>query len=331
MVTFGNGVRVGSLWLAPMAGVGDRAARTVAKSFGADYVVTEMVSAKAVRYRDEKTFALAALTSAEMPAAVQLFGSEPDDFAAAADILLSEFSKRGLPCPTAFDINMGCPVKKVVSCGEGAALMLDAPRAARIVKALAAASPLPVTVKMRTGYCAERKNAVEFAKVLEDAGVSAICVHGRTRAQFYSPGVDIEAIAAVKAAVSIPVIGNGDIVAPADAENMFSRTGCDGIAIGRGAIGAPWIFSEIKRGTPPPDMTERMMTFFKQVKLAAEEKGERRALCECRTVFMYYTKGLRGASAMRSGINSVATLEELAAFLSDVTGAEQGAFRHQTR
>ena len=287
MVTFADGFNAGTLWLAPMAGVGDRAARLTAKRFGADYVVTEMVSAKAVRYRDEKTFALASLTEGETPAAVQLFGHDPDDFAAAADILLNEFLRRGLPLPSAFDVNMGCPVKKVVSCGEGSALMLDVPRAAKIVKALVAATPLPVTAKIRTGYDAKRKNAVELAKALEDAGVSAVCVHGRTRAQFYSPGVDTEAIAAVKSAVSVPVVGNGDILTKKDADDMFRSTGCDGIAIGRGAIGSPWIFSEIKHGTEPPDVKDRMKTFLDQVGLAVEEKGERRALCECRTVFMY--------------------------------------------
>ncbi|MBO4217474.1 MAG: tRNA-dihydrouridine synthase family protein [Clostridia bacterium] len=317
MITFKNGVSVGSLWLAPMAGVGDRAARLTAKSFGADYTVTEMTSAKAVRYRDEKTFALASLTEGELPAAVQLFGSEPDDFAFAADVLLSEFSKRGLPCPTAFDVNMGCPVKKVVSCGEGSALMLDTPRAAGIVAALVKATPLPVTAKIRTGYDGSRKNAAEFAKALEQAGVSAICVHGRTRAQFYSPGVDLDAIAEVKRSVSVPVIGNGDISTPEDAAKMLSVTGCDGIAIGRGAIGSPWLFSQIKNGAVPPDGNERMRTFFRQVKTAAEEKGERRALCECRTVFMYYTKGMRGASALRSGINEITSLDGLYRFFSE--------------
>ena len=322
MVTFADGFNAGTLWLAPMAGVGDRAARLIARRFGADYVVTEMVSAKAVRYRDEKTFALASLTEGETPASVQLFGSDPDDFSVAADILLDEFAKRGLPMPSAFDVNMGCPVKKVVSNGEGSALMLDVPRAARIVKALVKATPLPVTAKIRTGYDAKRKNAVELAKALEDAGVSAVCVHGRTRAQFYSPGVDVDAIAAVKSAISVPVIGNGDILTKKDADDMFYSTGCDGVAIGRGAIGSPWIFSAIKHGSGPPGVKKRMQIFFEQVSLAAEEKGERRTLCECRTVFMYYTKGLRGASAMRSGINAINTLEELAAFLAGLAEDE---------
>ncbi len=317
MVTFKNGVTVGPLWLAPMAGVGDRAARLTAKRFGCDFTVTEMTSAKAVRYRDEKTFALASLTEAELPAAVQLFGSDPDDFAEAAKILTDEFEKRRLPQPTAFDINMGCPVRKVVSCGEGAALMKDVPRAARIAAALVGATPIPVTAKIRTGWNENEKNAAELAAALEQSGVSAICVHGRTRSQFYSPGVDAVTIAEVKRAVSIPVVANGDVVSADSAKAMLEKTGCDGIAIGRGAIGAPWLFSEIGSGTEPPDESGRMSVFFGQVSLAAAEKGEQRALCECRTVFMYYTKGLRGAAALRSGINAVTTLNGLFAFLSE--------------
>lgn len=323
MITFKNGRSVGSLWLAPMAGVGDRAARLTAKRFGADYTVTEMVSAKAVRYRDEKTFALASLSEGELPAAIQLFGSEPEDFAAAANILIDEFTKRGLTLPVAFDVNMGCPVKKVVSCGEGSALMLDTPRAAKIIGALVKASPLPVTAKIRAGFDVGRKNAPEFAKALEDAGASAVCVHGRTRSQFYSPGVDHETIAEVKRSVSIPVIGNGDILSPEDAKAMIEKTGCDGIAIGRGAIGSPWIFSQIKYGSPPPDCKTRLETFFHQVETAAAEKGEKRALCECRTVFMYYTKGMRGASAMRSGINEITTLDGLRYFINEITNTER--------
>ena len=241
-----NGTEIGAISLAPMAGMADRTFRIICKEHGADFITTEMVSAKAVCYGDEKTEILSALTTEEQPAAIQLFGREPETMASAASILLEKFSSGGI-APTSVDINMGCPVNKIVKNGEGSALMKEPLLAGEIIYAVKkACGSTPVTVKMRLGWDKAHINAPEIAKIAEESGASAVTVHARTREQFYAPGADIEKIADVKKAVGIPVIGNGDIFCGKDVLEMFSKTGCDGISIARGALGNPWIFDEIK-------------------------------------------------------------------------------------
>ncbi len=222
----------GDLWLAPMAGDGDHAFRSICKKHGADYLCSEMVSAKAICYGDKKTPTLAKITPEEVPMAVQLFGSEPEFMAEAAKKILDDAKKDGV-MPSAIDINAGCPVHKIVSNGEGSALMKDLPLLSKIVEKTVLASSVPVTVKMRLGWDMSSINVVDAAKCVEAAGASAVCVHARTRTQLYAPGVDISYIKKVKDAVKIPVIGNGDIFSAADAINMFEKTGCDGVAIAK--------------------------------------------------------------------------------------------------
>ena len=244
------------IFLAPMAGYTDRAMRLVAKEWGCEYTTTEMVSAKAVTYGDKKTFKLGRIFDDEGLVALQIFGSEPEVMAEAAGIILrheKELIDDGfthpdgakVALPVAFDINMGCPVNKIFSNGEGSALMRDPALAGKIMRAVVDAIDIPVTVKIRAGWDESSKNAPELARILEANGASAICVHARTKEQLYRPGIDIGIIKQVKASVSIPVIGNGDIYNAADAINMYEATGCDAIMIGRGTFGNPWIFEEI--------------------------------------------------------------------------------------
>lgn len=224
--------------LAPMAGVADRAMRELCMLYGAAFCVTELISAKAVSMGDKKSLELMNITDSQRPIGLQLFGSEPETMAKAAEIAEAKH-------PDFIDINMGCPAPKVLSSGGGSALMKDLPLAEKIVSAVVKAVSLPVSVKMRTGFSKGEFTATELAKRCEAAGASFITVHGRTREQMYAPPADLDAIAAVKKSVGIPVIGNGDIYTPADAENMYSRTGCDFVMIGRGALGCPWIFAQI--------------------------------------------------------------------------------------
>ena len=295
------------LMLAPMAGVTDAAFRAVCGEYGANYLVTEMVSAKAVCFGDKKTAALASLYGAENTA-IQIFGSEPYYMAEAAKQLL-QFK------PMAIDINMGCPVPKCVKSGEGSALMKKPGLAAEIVKAVAGAVDVPVTVKMRTGFDAEHKNAVELAKLVEEAGASLICVHGRTREQMYSGFAEWETIAAVKSAVSVPVIANGDVVDGESAKKLLADTGCDGIAVGRGSLGKPWLFAEIKAAldgveyTQPND-AEKHRILCKHLVTMTELKGERMAILEARKHLSWYSKGITGSAAIRRQANSVCTLKQ---------------------
>ena len=252
-----GGKEYGNLWLAPMAGDGDRAFRLVCKRHGAEYMCSEMVSAKAICYGDKKTPALAKITPDEAPMAVQLFGSEPDFMAEAAAKILEDAKKDGVT-PSAIDINAGCPVHKIVSNGEGSALMKDLDLLGRIVESTVKASSVPVTVKMRIGWDLSSINAVEAAKCVEAAGAAAVCVHARTRSQLYSPGVDISQIKKVKDAVKIPVIGNGDITTPERAKECFEQYGVDAVMIGRATFGCPWIFEDVRchlEGKPRPART----------------------------------------------------------------------------
>ncbi|MBQ8357921.1 MAG: tRNA dihydrouridine synthase DusB [Clostridia bacterium] len=315
------------LMLAPMAGVSDTSFRILCRRAGAEYTVSEMVSAKALCFEQKsrpsvpaRTAPLAAITAEEAPMAVQLFGSEPDFMKEAAMLLESGQYKgaAGEVCPVAIDINMGCPVAKVAGNGEGSALMRDPRRAAAIVRAVKDAVRLPVTVKIRAGWDDNSKNAPEFAKRMEAAGADLITVHGRTRQQFYAPYSDNRVIAAVKQAVSIPVVGNGDLFCAADVARMREETGCDGVMIARGAMGNPFLFSEIlamdegREYTPPTDR-ERIALALTHAADMVARKGERIGLAEARKHMLWYCKGLRGASVAREALTRAEGLEEIRA------------------
>ena len=306
----------GKVMLAPMAGEGDYTFRASCKKFGADYLVSEMISAKAICYNDKKTPLLAKIRSEEMPIALQIFGCDPDFMARASDFLINESIKAGTPC-AAIDINMGCPVPKVVKNGEGSALMKDPTLAGKVIKAVKeACASTPVTVKMRLGWDSENINVLEMAKIAEENGAAAVCIHARTREQFYTPGVDISHIKTVKDALSIPVIGNGDIFSADDAIDMFNKTGCDAVAIARGALGNPYIFSEIKaklegKSYTPPSPRERIEEALREVMTRIKDKGEYAGIRESRVHLAHFTKSLRGSAAIRGKINFIDSFDEL--------------------
>ena len=326
-----SNIKIGSytlkhgLFLAPLAGVSDRPFRDICRRHGADYTVSEMVSAKALCYEQLtkksdkiRTAPLASVYTYEMPMAIQLFGSEPEFMARAAS-LIEEMNYLGCEsdtAPAAIDINMGCPVHKVVGNGEGSALMKNPKLAGDMVRAVTQAVKLPVTVKIRAGWDENSKNAPELAKILEDAGASLIAVHGRTRNQMYAPSSDNKIIAEVKKAVSVPVVGNGDIYTADDAIRMLEETGCDGIMIARGALGNPWIFEEITarlegKGYTMPSKEERLNEALGQIEQMIKEKGELIAVAESRKHLSWYTKGMEGAPRARAEINSAKTLDEM--------------------
>lgn len=305
------------LMLAPMAGVTDAAFRAVCRRFGAEYTVTEMISAKALWYHDKKTAVLARIAEDEMPCAVQIFGSEPEIMAYAARTL----SAPDTPCtriPAAIDINMGCPMPKIVNNGDGSALMKDPVLAGNIIEAVRAATDLPVTIKIRAGWDASSKNCTEIAKIAAALGVSAIVVHGRTRSQLYAPPVDLDCIAAVRDTVdsSIPVIGNGDIYSYSDAHHMMEVTGCDGVMVARGAYGNPWIFSEIAHGMDgedfvPPTARERLEVALSHLDRLLLYKGGYTGIQEGRKHLAWYTKGFPGSAALRAEIMHAETAEQM--------------------
>lgn len=307
--------------LAPMAGATDSSMRRLCRSLGADFSVSEMVSAKAMCYNDKKTGLLTRITKGEGPVAVQLFGHEPEIMAnAAAMIAEADFEGCSFDeMPVSIDINMGCPVKKIVSANDGCALMRNPRLAGKIVfecvKALEKYG-IPLTVKIRSGWDKDSINAPEFAKMLEANGAVAVAVHARTREQMYSSFADVSVIADVKRAVGIPVIGNGDIRCADDAFKMTDESGCDSVMIGRAALGNPWIFSQIKalaRGDTftPPDRDEIISTALRLVKSIIEEKGEYVGIREARGRAAYFIKGLRGSAAMRDKINRAETYGEI--------------------
>jgi tRNA-dihydrouridine synthase B len=282
-----KGIKIGTVEikgkaiLAPMAGVGDRAFRETCARFGAACTVSEMVSSKALEFDDKKTLELMELGEEARPAAIQIFGSEPDVMALAARKAL-EFS------PDFIDINMGCPAPKITGPGAGSALMKTPQLCGEIVAAVVAAVPVPVTVKIRAGWDEKSVNAVEVASICEQAGAAAVAVHARTRSQMYEPPADWSIIKAVKEAVKIPVIGNGDVTGAQSAARMLEQTGCDAVMVGRAALGNPWIFQQINayldegRIVPPPSLSERMQIMVQHVELMCRYKGEYRAMKEAR-------------------------------------------------
>lgn len=314
----GNVTINGPAVLAPMAGVADRAFRELCVSFGASYVVSEMVSAKGLEYHNQKTGELMELSGIERPAGIQLFGSDPQTMARAAASAMS--------CsPDIIDINMGCPAPKVANNGCGSALMKTPELCGRIVEAVKAAVPVPVTVKIRKGWDAESVNAVEVAKICVDAGADAIAVHGRTREQMYQPYADWDIIAQVKKAVGVPVIGNGDVDSAQKAAHLLEQTGCDLVMVGRAALGNPWIFSQINayltdscRIIPPPGIHERMLVMAKHIRRICELKGEAHGMREARKHAGWYLHGLKNAAEFRRRAGTLETLAQLDDLIKDI-------------
>lgn len=311
----GNVEVASRLALAPMAGVTDLAFRRLCRDMGAGYSCTELVSAKALCYQDKKSRTLLKMAPNEHPAAAQIFGSDVTCMAEAAQIA-AEVSGAEI-----IDINMGCPVGKVVANGDGSALMKDPEKAARIAEAVVKASPVPVTVKMRRGWDKGSINAVPLAKMLEQAGVAALCIHGRTRAQMYAGQADWTTIREVKEAVSIPVMANGDVFTAQDAVRILQFTGADMAVIGRGAFGNPWIFTQAEAALngedipPLPPLAERIDTAMRQMAWAVEDKGEHIAMLEARKQFCWYLKGVSHANYYKEQIVQVerwAQLQEIA-------------------
>lgn len=296
--------------LAPMAGVADRAMRESCAAHGACYTVGEMASAKGLVMSDRKSEQLLDVADDQYLCAVQLFGCEPEIMAKATEKAMRFH-------PQIIDINMGCPAPKVAKTGCGSALMKTPQLAGEVVRAVVKATDVPVTVKIRSGWNLDSLNAVEIAKICEDAGASAIAVHGRTREQMYAPPVNIDIIRQVKEAVKIPVIGNGDIFTPKDAADMYEKTGCDLVMVGRGALGRPWLFAQInawlghQRIIPDPPVSERMRIMLKHVQKICEYKGDRVGMREARKHAAWYMKGIRGAAAMRREIGELTSLEQL--------------------
>lgn len=315
-VRIGNVVLENQVFLAPMAGVSDLPFRLLASRMGAGLVCSEMISAKAIYYKNKNTESLMEIHGEESPVSLQLFGSDPE--------LMADMAKAIEERPFAIlDINMGCPVPKVVGNGEGCALMKDPLLAGRIISAVAGAIRKPVTVKIRKGFDEEHVNAAELAHIAQESGAAAVTVHGRTRQQFYAGEADWDIIARVKAAVHIPVIGNGDVTGPENAEKMLQETGCDGIAIGRAARGNPWIFRETVRYLEDgsrigaPSMEERRKLIFDHAGLLAQHKGEYIAVREMRKHMGWYTAGWPNSARLRGRINGMETMAELMEILGE--------------
>lgn len=297
-------------FLAPMAGVADKAFRELCVRFGAAYTVTEMVSAKGLTMGDKKSALLLTLGKEEKTAGAQIFGDDPEIMAKAAIRCLA-FK------PDMIDINMGCPAPKVAMNGGGASLMKNPALAGEIVKAVSSAVDIPVTAKIRKGWDGESVNAVEMAEILAKNGAAAITVHGRTRKEMYSGKVDYDIIRQVKAAVDIPVIGNGDVTDEQSAAIMLEKTNCDALMIGRGAMGNPWLFQRINAYLkdciviPEPSLAEKMNVMQQHIRKIIEYKGEYTAMREARHHAAYYTKGLRGGAKFRAEMGSLESFEQL--------------------
>ncbi len=314
----GNFETKGKVALAPMAGVTDLAFRNVCYDFGASYCVSEMVSSKAVVHGDLKTKELMDITADKGPVAIQLFGCEPLVMAKACE----EVSKLN---PIFIDVNMGCPAPKIAGNGCGAALMKNPELCGNIVKEMLRATTLPITVKIRKGWDDDSVNAVEVAKICEDAGASAITVHGRTRQQMYRPFCDMDIIKEVKENVSVPVIGNGDVNDVKSAWKMLSHTNCDAVMVGRGALGNPWVFSQISaslldsfRILPDPPISKKILVIREHIIAMCESKGEARAMREARKHIAWYIHGVRGAAQMRKKSGTLCTINDLDEFLKEL-------------
>ena len=293
--------------LAPMAGVTDLPFRLLCKEQGAGLLCMEMISAKALQYKNKNTKALLSIHPDEYPVSLQLFGSDPK--------IISEQAKKIEELPfQILDINMGCPVPKVVNNGEGSALMKQPLLAGKIIEAMAKATTKPVTVKIRKGFDDTCINAPEMAHIAQESGAAAVAVHGRTREQYYHGRADWEIIRQVKERVSIPVIGNGDIDSPEAAKAIMAQTGCDGIMIGRGLQGNPWLISQILHGTPKPDISEIVAMILRHARMQIEMSGEYLGIRQMRKHVAWYTVGYPGSSKLRGMVNQVesyAALEEL--------------------
>ena len=308
-IKIGNVEISNNIFLAPMAGVTDMPFRRLCKEFGAGMIYTEMASSKAVHYGSEKTKGIYEVFEDERPIGIQIFGSDPDVMAETASEL-SEYAD-------IIDINMGCPANKIVKNGEGSALMKNLKLAEEIITKVVRASRVPVTVKMRKGWDDTHVNAVELAQIAESSGAKLITVHGRTREDMYSGEADLDIIKKVKDSVRIPVIGNGDITSGEKAKKMFEVTGCDGIMIGRGAQGNPWIFKSIleylEKGIvlPEPGVNDKINMALKHLKLSKEYKGEYVAVREMRKHIAWYLKGVPGNSQLKETINREDNIEEV--------------------
>lgn len=300
--------------LAPMAGITDKAFRIIAREHGCGLIYTEMISAKALTYKNERTKALLDIQGEEQPIAVQLFGCEPKVMAEAAQIVAAE----GVQL---IDINMGCPVPKVVRNGEGSALLENPQLAKEIVQRMRRVVSLPITVKIRTGWDQENIVAVSFAREMEQAGVSAIAVHGRTREQFYSGFADWQIIKQVKEAVSVPVIGNGDIWVAQDAQRMLLETGCDAVMLGRGVRGNPWLISQVShyltlgRELEPPDLPEKIRGALRHLSLEVKLKGEELGIKEMRKHLLWYLKGLPRTASLKEALFRTGKEQEVVCLL----------------
>ncbi len=312
----------GKAALAPLAGVADRAFRTLCRAYGAAYTVSEMTSAKGVSLGDRKSAGLLLLTDDERPAGVQLFGDAPEAMAAATEKALQS-------APDFIDINMGCPAPKVVCGGSGAAMMKNPENAAKVTAAVVkAAGTVPVTVKMRAGWEKDSINAVELAKMCEAAGAAAITVHGRTRAQMYAPPVNFGIIRAVREAVRIPVIGNGDVTDGLSAARLLEETGCAMVLVGRGSLGRPWVFSQINayldHGAllPEPPVSECMRVMLSHVQKICEYKGENIGIREARKHAAWYVRDMNGAAKFRARLSVVCSLEELTGIAYEIVSNE---------
>lgn len=308
---------ISKIYLAPMAGVTDLTFRLICKEFGADGLTTEMISAKGLYYKDKKTASLMKLDEREKPASIQIFGSEPEIMAEIAP----QVEEAGA---AAIDINMGCPMPKIVNNGDGSALMKNPDLAGRIVRAVKDRVSVPVTVKIRKGWDSE--TAPEFAKVLEASGADMICVHGRTREQFYSGCADWNTIKSVKDSVKIPVIGNGDIRSGEDAKRMLETTGCDGVMVGRSSEGNPFIFRQIKeyletgKITYFPTNREKLEQALCHITKLCEDKGETRGIKEARKHVAWYIKGIPHSNELKSEVFTVTSLEKMRELLSYAIG-----------
>lgn len=309
--------------LAPMAGVTDRAFREICKSYGAYCTVSEMASSKALTFNDKKTEKILFISDKERPCGIQIFGDDPETMAHGAKAAL-KFS------PDWIDINMGCPAPKVASNGGGACLMKSPELAAEIVRSVVRAVDVDVTVKMRTGWDKSSINAPLLAKMCESAGAKAVFVHGRTKEQMYADPIDYETIRKVKESISVPVIANGNVRDVQSAREMFDKTGCDAVMIGRGALGRPWVFSQIiselneNKIIPEPTVRERIDVLKKHIELVCQHKGEEVGMREARKHAVWYVKGIRGAAQYRNRISTMKKIDDLFSVCEEIVEKSEG-------